>query len=323
MLAKPETKARAKTAMDIELLLRWAYVDELSKRQSSAAEGIWDHILDYQNHGGIDSGRGAAQRYAHFGLPDADAERIEKAVSTLPDTVIDWEAHFDLIAGDLAGLVSINQLDRQIVGRPPAPKAGWGKSGDKALKAFFGNKGAAPLPARDRPRDVLMLGGIKTRVLVTAHAIKGTRPDWVDDDPEPKMTPSTHGKGVMVDGECKGKNLYSTGSVCPLTWLPSPLSVIMSRMDYFAWHQGLTVLAETMALEKFDILLPNAPAAPWLGNEQQSSRVVPVMPNGRNSIKPWGTLPLAPQRPRAGPTRRQRHDPGRSVFGDYDQRADD
>src|ERR1700731_122091 len=97
-----------KVKMDIELLLRWAYVDELSKRQSSAAEGIWDKIQDSSNHGGIDSGRGAAQRYAHFGLPDPDAERIERAVSGLGETVIDWKQHFDAIAGDLAGLITIN-----------------------------------------------------------------------------------------------------------------------------------------------------------------------------------------------------------------------
>ena len=39
--------------MDVEQLLRWAYVDELSKQQLSAAEAVWDGIFDFANHGGI------------------------------------------------------------------------------------------------------------------------------------------------------------------------------------------------------------------------------------------------------------------------------
>jgi hypothetical protein len=33
-----------KTKIDIETLLHWAYRDELSKRQTSSAEGIWNRI---------------------------------------------------------------------------------------------------------------------------------------------------------------------------------------------------------------------------------------------------------------------------------------
>lgn len=311
MLTKP--RAQQKIAMDIESLLKWSYQDELSKRQSSSAEGIWDHILDYANHGGIDQGRGAAQRYAHFGLPDDDAVRIEKAVSALPDTVIDWDRHFDEIAGDLAGLISINDLSpwREPQAQP-APKAGWGNAGTKALKAWFGAKGAQPV--RDRPRDVLMVGGIKTGVLVTAHAIKGTRPDWHSEEPQPKLTPAPKGTGVMIAGECRGKNLYTTGSCCPLIWSPSPLEIVASRSAYFAWYCGLLELAETLCLDKFEPLGPKAPRAPWFDAYEAASRVVPVMPTGRNDVRDWGTLPLKPTRPRAGPPRRQRQDPGRSVL---------
>jgi hypothetical protein len=287
-----------KVKMDIELLLRWAYVDELSKRQCSAAEGIWDKIQDFTNHGGVDSGRGAAQRYAHFGLPDPDAERIEKAVSALSETVIDWREHFGAIAGDLAGLITINDLlplDRR---GPRTPDVGWGKAGTKALKAFFGDKGAAPIV--DRPRDVLLVGGIKTNILIMAHAIKGTRPEWRDEDPTPAMTPS-HGRGgttAKIIGECRGKNLYSTGSCCPLTWSPSPLSVVTSRSDYFAWHQALTKLSADLQLEKFQPLPPNASATPWIENDEWVSRIIPVK---YGYVGPIRTLPLKPKRPAAGP----------------------
>src|SRR5262249_28389302 len=142
------------------------------------------------------------------------------------------------------------------------PKADWGGAGDRALQAFFGKGGN--IPPHDRPRDVIMVGGIKTAVLVTMHAIKGTRPDWRDELPYPERTPAERGQGAMVVGECRGKNLYTTGSYCPLTWSPSPLTIVSSRMDYFAWHQGLVQLSETLVLEKFVALSPKAPCAPWI-----------------------------------------------------------
>jgi hypothetical protein len=304
-------KQKEKIGIDVELLVRWAYVDELSKRQSSAAEGIWDHILDYANHGGIDSGRGAAQRYAHFGLPDPDAERVERVVSSLADIVIDWDVQFDEIAGDLAGLISVNDLSgRRETCR--APKAGWGAKGSRALKAFYGDKGASA--PHDRPRDVLMVAGLKTAALVVMHAIKGTRPDWGSEPPRPEMVPATRGSGPTIVGERGGRNLYTIGSYCPLTWWPSPLSVVAGRADYFAWHQGLTRLSETLCLDRFEVLPPKAPRTPWIENCEETSHVIPVMPNGRNNVSEWGTLPLKPLRPRAGPPFRRENDPGR-VFG--------
>jgi len=101
----------ARTEIDIETLLHWAYRDELSKRQTSSAEGIWDRILEDGQRGGIDPGHGAAQRYSHFGLPDPDAELIEKAVSSLEDLVIDWQQSFHAIAAELSGLISINDIE--------------------------------------------------------------------------------------------------------------------------------------------------------------------------------------------------------------------
>jgi hypothetical protein len=291
----------AKIEICTEKLLQWAYIDELSKRQSSAAEGIWDHILDYSNHGGIDSGRGAAQRYAHFGLPDADAERIEQAVALLPDTVVDWSAHFADIAGDLAGLISINDLAPQLRASS-SPKTGWGNAGTKALRAFFGDKGAQPL--HDRPRDVLLVGAIKTNVLLTVHAVKGSRPEWRHDEPYPAMVPASKGTGPTIVGECRAKNLYTTGSYCPLNWSPSPLSIVMSRARYFAWHQGLTRLAATLSLDKFEALPPKAPRLPWVDDREAISRIIPVMPTGHNDVSEWGTLPLTPPRPRSGWPRR-------------------
>lgn len=284
-----------KTEIDIETLLHWAYRDELSKRQTSAAEGIWDRIHEDGQRGGIDTGHGSAQRYSHFGLPDPDAERIERAVGSLEDMVIDWPASFDAIAGDMAGLITVNDMGGRAESRSRAPRAGWGPAGDKALKAWWGPKGAKP--TRDRPRDVLMLGGLHTAALVTMHAIRGTRPDWREDPPRPIPTPAKRGPNAMILGECKGRNLYSLGAHCPLIWEPSPLSIVSSRAEYVAWYHGISQLAATLELVKFSALAPRAAPTPW--NDP------PAQPHGEPiEIRPeieLFTLPLAPNRGRKGP----------------------
>lgn len=297
-----------KTEIDIETLLHWAFRDELSKRRLSSAEGIWDRIAEDAQRGGIDIGRGSAQRYPHFGLPDPDAELIEQAIGALEDTVIDWAKSFNAIAAELSGLISVNEIAKP-ESRHRAPKANWGAAGTKALKAWWGPDDKNHT---DKPRDVLMVGGLRTGALVTMHAIKGTRPDWNEEPPRPVPTPAARGPNAMILGECKGKNLYSLGAHCPLKWSPSPLSIISSRADYIAWHAGLTKLSEKLQLAKFVALPPKAVQTPWLGQLKTEPSALPVVPNAHNQVSAWGTLPLTPARgrklapqriPKAGPVR--------------------
>lgn len=287
-----------KTKIDIETLLLWAFRDELSKRQTSAAEGLWDNIQDAGERGGmdIDDGGSGAQRYAYIGLPDPDAVRLEKAVGGLEDLVIDWDRSFDAIAAELSGLITINDVARRET-QPRVPKARWGAAGNKALKAWFGPDGA--IPVRDRPRDVLLVGGLRTAALVTMHAVKGTRPDWIKESPRPIQTPAKRGSNAAILGECRGRNLYSLGACCPLIWEPSPLSIISSRAEYVAWHRGLITLARTIQLEKFTPLPPKASQTPWLDAEP-AAEPKPVVPTASNRAADWGTLPLSPHRDRKG-----------------------
>lgn len=300
-----------KTEIDIETLLHWAYRDELSKRSTSSAEGIWDRIQEDGQRGGVDPGHGAAQRYCHFGLPDPDAELIEKAVSALADTVIDWPKSFDTIAAELSALISVNDITQRKE-EPRKPVAGWGMRGAKAIQAWY-KDGASPYTQKDRPRDVLMVGGLRTASLVTMHAVKGSRPDWVEESPQPRPMPAQRGPNAMIFGECKGKNLYSLGAHCPLRWSPSPLSVVTSRAEYIAWHAGLTQLAATVKLAKFTALAPKASQTPWLDEPlHEINSVLPIVPTPTNSVRGWGTLPLAPSRGRMGPSlRTQRAGPVR------------
>lgn len=299
-----------KTEVEIEKLLTWAYRDELSKRQTSAAEGIWDRIEDNGQRGGIDPGHGAAQRYAHFGLPDPDAEAIERAVGQLEDVVIDWEQSLETIAGELSGLVSINDFSRRPAADPgKATTAGWTDARTGQWRQ-----------AENRPRDMLMLGTMRPKALVTMHAIQGTRPDWRDDPPLPYAIQADKGPNAKIIGECKGKNLYTAGSYCPLQWDPSPVSIIMARAEYAVWWEALQTLSETLVLANHIALPPRAAPRPWAEqNERDDVRIVPVVPTSTNRASLWGTLPLKPARgkmlgplrhPLAGPVRYPLEDVG-------------
>lgn len=274
---------KAKTEIDIEKLLHWAYRDELSKRRTSSAEGIWDKLRENGQRGGIDPGHGAAQRYSHFGLPDPDAEAIEKAVGELEDFVVDWSQSIEALAGELAGLVSINDLSRRPTGDPgKRTTAGWT---DKRTGKWQ--------QAENRPRDMLMVGSLRTKALVTMHAIRGNRPDWRDDPPAPYPVRADKGPNAKVVGKCEAKNRYSLGAYCPLQWDPSPISVITARAEYVAWWEGLARLAETLSLERFVVLPPQASAAPWQEEVREEGSVFRAPESG-----PMSVLPLAPMRER-------------------------
>jgi hypothetical protein len=76
----------------------------------------------------------------------------------------------------------------------------------------------------------------------------------------------------------------------------------VSDLDHIGegvWHKGLVQLVEMLELKKFVALPPKASAAPWMELRVEESNVIPVVPDGRNSVKRWGTLPLAPAQPRA------------------------
>jgi hypothetical protein len=284
-----------RTEMEIEKLLQWAYRDELSKRFTSAAEGIWDRLFEGAQLG-IDRTRdkSAAQRYASIGLPDRDAETLAAAVEDLKDLAIDWRQSFDTVAGDLAGLVTVNDMTRRR-GEPRErlPTVGWGKAGERALKAWWGPQGQGVYYPPQR--DVLMVSGISTKMLVRSHAVKATRPDWREEPPTPSKIMAERGPNVKVIGECLGRNRYTSGSHCPIQWEPSPISILQTRADYLAWHHGLVMLAQTVELEKFIILPPSAPQLPWFYPEQKG-RVIDV-----STGEVFETLPLTPDRPRAGP----------------------
>lgn len=302
----------SKKNVDIEQLLQWAYLDELPKRQTSSAEGIWDRLAQYGSLGGVDPdpGHGAAQRYAHFGLPHRDAEAIERGVAALGTTTIDWQRDFELIAGDLEALVSINDVGRQRPGPRRVPVSGWTDRKGNMIR----------VPNPPAPRDVLLVNSINVAALLIMHAVHRSRPDWRTERMRVVPTLAKRGPYAEVVGECKGRNLYTLGSYCPLRWVPSPIEIVLTRADYVAWHHGLRLLAEQLELAEHVALPPKASGAPWIEGEApggQTPRTFRHQPVARSSV-----LPLKPQRPITNaPPKKPRHSKVRTTRFDKGAKA--
>lgn len=280
--------AREKKEMNAESLVQWAYQDELSKKFTSSAEGIWNRIEE--GRPGQDPGHGAAQRYPHFGLPHPDAEKIEKAVGTLEDLQIDWEVEGEAILGSLIRIA--DPRSSPVLHRPansPRPtRVGW----------HIGQNGHIKRSTVRPPRQTIAVRALRTNALVPMYAKWGIRPDWHDEPPSP--SPVYRGSKVAITGECRGKNLYTIGSFCPLEWSPSPLSIAQLRADYLAWWRGLKILSNTLILEDFHVLPPRASEMPWnnVDTEPQDTVHEPIWPRKADR------LPLGPTRDITGPPMR-------------------
>jgi hypothetical protein len=90
-------RSASKKAVDIEKLLQWAYLDELSKRTASSAENVWRHMGSVMG--------GAKTPHYDFGTPHLDALKLEKCVLALePLKPEDWRAFGPSLMGDLWAL---------------------------------------------------------------------------------------------------------------------------------------------------------------------------------------------------------------------------
>lgn len=246
-----------KYSQDIEALLVWTYRDELPKRLTSSADGIWDRI------GGLGAaidhghGSGSAQRYASIGLPHPDAEAIERAVDRLPNISIDWQKSRPAVMGNLSALLEAH--------------------------------------------DAILLDTIRPSVLVSHHAVMGTRPPWGEaKTPRPHRIQPRRGpaNGAAVVGECRGADSYTMGSHCPLRWSPSVIDIAQMRANYVAWHDALCRLAEMLrgSLSEREPLPPSAPPLPWQVR-QKGPRV--LVETGRRDLR------ILLERPRRDTARRR------------------
>lgn len=280
---------------DIEELLHWAYVQELPKKHISSSEANWNRISRYGFLGGVNTDHGAAQRYPHHGVPHGDAIKIEEAVDALGEA--DWQRDFQHIAGELCALVSVNELFPKIAKRHTV-------RGRVKLQTPPDGRGLR-CEVKERARDVFLMSTINVSALVARHAFMATRPAWPRGIPQPHQIPGKRGPAIV--GECRGKNLYTKGSYCPLRWSPSPVEIVLRRADYHVWHKALVRLSQTLTLSEYRALPPRASPAPWLGDEKPY-RVWSY------AVERASPLPLGPQRKRASlPTKKPRNSEVRDV----------
>ncbi len=273
-----------KREIEVEAFMQTVCRDELPKKYTSSAEGIWANLEIYGHNGGVDVGHGAAQRYAHFGLPHPDAIEAEKVVSALPDQVLDWESEAEDILGPLFALVK-DRMPSKDTEKPVqrVSRVGWGQGPFRVHESVE--------PPRVACEPVLRPGA-----LVMMHAKMGTRPDWFDGWPEPSAVPAARGPHCKIVGECTGKNAYSLGTYCPIEWVPRIWDIIVDRCEYLCRWRALRDLPGMLnrKLSGHFLLPPVAHEFPWRDPEPPTNVIAMPRP-------PMRTLPLGPQRPTMGP----------------------
>jgi hypothetical protein len=125
-----------------------------------------------------------------------------------------------------------------------------------------------PFDALFMAHDVLLTETIKPSALIRYHGIMKTRPAWGRDyEPFPSRVQPARGPSgaAAIVGECRGRDLYSTGAYCPIKWCPSVIELARQRANYVGWHDGLGRLCMALrgSLEAFDATAPEVAPEPW------------------------------------------------------------
>ena len=288
MLAKAGSHRRE---VDVEMLLQWAYRDELPKQQLSAsAESNWERAET--GMGGLDENHHAMQRYAHIGLPHQDAVEIARIVDHLPAIEIDWGMWRAPRPLEIKAAVADNEFGGSRTGKITKIRPG----------SFRGGELPAPYTGDlDGILDRAALLDVPMRhpcAMVSMHARMASRPPWRRMAPQPIWTVPERGKAPMVVGECRGRNLYLEGSYCPVSYTPSPVDIVLQRAEYLIWHHALGLVCESLDrvtwLADHVALRAEAPREPWRNGE--AKKVILTV----GTKKPLARLPLRPDRARAG-----------------------
>jgi hypothetical protein len=249
--------------LDIELLLSWAYRDELPKQELAAS--AWDSIDHYCQNGGqsIDEDPWQAhlrsQRYAFIGKPHNDALYLDWFVNTLADQTIGWPS---------AKRSLLHHLEPYLT---PATES--------AIRKI-----------RVQPAG-----------LVRAHARMGTRPMWdlyYRFDPvllknKKPLVQYVDRHGRITDCH-SGQRDYLRGGRCPLMLAISSrsgecgrlgdplLTIVGARFEYLAWHTALRELVERVkasgGLADHEPIAPRAEQLPWINGVEEKPRVLEKIP---------------------------------------------
>ena len=286
----------AKRFTDIEIALRWAYRDELPKRDYTAVprralnERVWSPYLAPAGFGETSPmfregvGRGPSGGYADgwsrdpgypaaLGGPHPDAIAIEAAVKALS---VWWGHGFgpDDVAGLKYGMehMDVDHLQAGVEAVAAMP----------AIVAVHARAGTGPRWSRELPEPFPDRGGNgKPKVLIDEIFIEKFDKQGVYYEPiKAKLAlPTSSAAPTPPPGDPRGpssaitfrtpvacpptrKDVYREGAYCPLVYRPRPEGIVAERAEYAAWRMGLEILAGELAGRLVEIA-PLAPAAPW------------------------------------------------------------
>lgn len=240
-----------KRVMDVEDALRWAYNDELPKDRGLGGKGPAEpcEVSPMFRHAAlgtrVDSRSYEPKLPAALGEPHPDALMIEKAV---------------------AGLSAL--ADREIAGAlqlAPDFAASHGVDEHQAIRRALGMASgivARCAKLRRRPfwQESTMFPGPLVNGRGNALAVR-----W-----EPIFSKDMNGSEVeheaLVPIELRSRGEYPFGAYCPLSYSPTPASIVDERAEYLAWWWALDHLASELQgrLTSVGLTSPSAAQLPWL-----------------------------------------------------------
>lgn len=245
---RPETPN--KRVMDVEDVLRWAFVDELPKRREDDGSfrmreypSVCPMFAMAQHGGRIENFTREPGFPAAMGEPHPDALIVEAAVLGLSRFA---EHRFE---GDL--------------GLAPDLPAGQDQQGPMArameqlvdIVRIRARLGARPtFAASPEPAAVVDPKQGRPLVFIQRTTMKA--------DAEGRLRPHLVEERVGAEG----KDRYPRGAYCAIEW-DDPKSIVIERAEYAAWWAGLDLLAHELSgkLASIAVLPPAAAQRPWAG----------------------------------------------------------
>jgi hypothetical protein len=253
----------AKRVIDVEDGVAWA-CDELTKRRDqvrpydlsrhdASLVGRWTRPPGFPEispmfRAAFASGGGSApgdriRAPRAAGAPDADALRIEAAIAALPEALAAARAP-DELAIDLGFALDV------------AGAFEAARSNVINIVRVYGALRKRPVFAVDPPipHPVNAANG-KPAVMRIAQA------------PYRSIDGALRRREAEVPAQRLRSDLYVEGAYCRLDYDPDPQFVVNGRAEYLVWRLALASLAEALAgeLDRFAVIAPGAPLAPWLG----------------------------------------------------------
>ncbi len=266
-------------SLDIEAALRWAFRDELPKREAMPMGASRMVRSVGSSSARVETGESLTQMMMGLG-----ANRY----GVVPDLAGIGEAHPDAVTIGRA----VAELDRMEIGVPPdwKPLAEMDDLSPEVTRLIQAAVDGISADVSSRTR----LFGIKTSSLVRRHALDGGAPAWEAKVPSVKVVSTPNGQPMWfvrrmswsksVDGrdvaEEIEENGYNPRSKRPygdayrkMFLDPDPSAAILGRAEYEIWHAALDALTSDLATKLTSIRLTPSRRVPrpWIEGDQAPS----------------------------------------------------